>query len=69
MLGNDFINLITDEKTDKYINQFIDKDFLKKHIDDFSKKFYICGPPKMTEDITKALEDLGTETDSLVFEN
>lgn len=68
ILGDDFINMITDEKTDKYINQFIDKDFLKEHINDFSKKFYVCGPPKMTEDITKALEDLGAETDSLVFE-
>lgn len=68
MLGDDFINLITDEKTDKYINQFIDKDFLKEHINDFSKKFYVCGPPKMTESLTQALKELGAETDSLVFE-
>lgn len=68
MLGDDFINVITDEKTDKYLHQFIDKDFLKEHIDDFSMNFYVCGPPKMTDDITKALEDLGAKTDSLVFE-
>lgn len=68
ILGDNFINVITHEKTDKYIHRFIDKDFLKDHIDDFSAKFYVCGPPKMTENITEALEGLGAETDSLVFE-
>jgi ferredoxin-NADP reductase len=68
MLGDAFINVITDEKTDKGLNRLIDKDFLKEYINDFSKKFYVCGPPKMTDDITKALEDLGAKTDSLVFE-
>ncbi|MCB2194756.1 MAG: flavodoxin reductase [Bacteroidetes bacterium] len=68
ILGDNFINVITHEKTDQYIHRFIDKDFLKDHIDDFSAKFYVCGPPKMTENITEALEGLGAETDSLVFE-
>jgi len=68
MLGDDFINVITDEKTDKYINQFIDRDFLEKHIDDFSKKFYVCGPPEMIEDLKKSLKDLGADPDALVFE-
>lgn len=68
MLGDDFINVITDEKTGKYINQFINKDFLKEHIDDFSQRFYVCGPPEMTEDLKKTLKDLGAETDALVFE-
>ncbi|HAF28142.1 MAG TPA: flavodoxin reductase [Bacteroidales bacterium] len=67
MLKDDFINLITDEKSANYINQFIDKDFLKNHINDFSKNFYICGPPKMTEDINIALKDLGANTESLIF--
>jgi ferredoxin-NADP reductase len=68
MLGDHFVNVITDEKTDKYINQFIDKDFLKEHISDFSKHFYLCGPPKMTESMQKALKELGANPDALVFE-
>ncbi len=68
MLRDNFVNVITDEKTDKYINQFIDKDFLKEHISDFSKHFYLCGPPKMTESIQKALKELGANPDALVFE-
>ena len=67
MLGDDFINIITDEESENYINTFIDIDFLKNHINDFSKKFYICGPPKMTEDINNALKDLGANHDALVF--
>jgi len=67
ILGDHFINVITDEKTDQYINQFIDKDFLEQHISDFKKNFYVCGPPKMTEDITNALEELGANPDTLNF--
>lgn len=69
ILGNEFINVITDEKNDKYINEFIDKDFLKKHVNNFSQNFYVCGPPKMTKDINKALNELGVEADALIFEN
>jgi ferredoxin-NADP reductase len=41
---------------------------LKENINDFSKHFYICGPPKMTENIQKALKALGAKPDALVFE-
>jgi ferredoxin-NADP reductase len=68
MLGENFVNVITHEKTDEYIHRFIDKDFLKENINDFSKHFYICGPPKMTENIQKALKALGAKPDALVFE-
>lgn len=68
MLGENFVNVITDEKTDKYFNRFIDKDFLKEQISDFTKHFYICGPPKMTESIQEALKELGAKPDALVFE-
>lgn len=68
MLGDNFINVITDEKTDKYINQFIDKNFLEEHISSFSEHFYLCGPPKMTENLQNTLKELGANPDALVFE-
>ena len=68
MLGKNFVNVITHEETDEYIHRFIDKDFLKEKINDFSKHFYICGPPKMTESIQEALKELGAKPDALVFE-
>ncbi len=52
----------------KYLYKKIDKEFLKKHIKDFSQNFYICGPPGMVKDIQNILEQLGAKSDSLVFE-
>jgi len=31
----------------------INKDFLKKHLRDFSEQFYICGPDKMVKAINE----------------
>lgn len=67
MLSTNFKNIITDEKSNLYFNEFINKNFLTKYIDDFSKNFYICGPPKMTEGINIALKDLGANPESLIF--
>lgn len=69
MLGNNFINTITDETTDKYENGFIDEDFLKKKIKDFSQHFYVCGPPGFVKAMKNALTELGAEPDEVVFEN
>jgi len=68
MLGNDFINILTDEKNGKYENGRIDKAFLKKEIPDFSKHFYVCGPDKMIADVNSILNDLGAVPDNVVFE-
>jgi len=68
MLGDHFINTLTDEKTSQYYNKFIDKSFLEEIIDDFDQHFYVCGPDKMVKDISEALESLGASPDSVVFE-
>lgn len=70
MLGDQFINVITDEPTDShiYLDGFINKDFLAEHIDDFGQPFYVCGPPAFNDAIIKYLKDLGANPDSLVFE-
>lgn len=65
ILGDNFINTLTDEKTAQYDNQFIDKDYLKAKISDFSQKFYICGPPPMIDAVKKSLVELGA-TDSVI---
>jgi hypothetical protein len=46
----------------------IDKEFLKKHVVDFSQNFYVCGPPKFVKSIKKHLEDLGANLQDVVFE-
>jgi len=70
ILGDNFVNVITDEPTDEHIflDGFIDKDFLSTKIDDFDQPFYVCGPGPFNESIMDYLKELGAEPEALVFE-
>jgi ferredoxin-NADP reductase len=68
MLGDHFINTLTDEKTDKYDNRKIDAGYLREKIKDFSQYFYICGPDPMLESVSKDLESLGVDKEKIVVE-
>jgi hypothetical protein len=68
MLGDDFIRTLSREKRPGYLSGRIDKGFLKEHVKDFSRNFYVCGPEKFVEDISAALRDLGAIPDSVVVE-
>lgn len=68
MLGENFINTLTDEKKDGYENGLIDIAFLREKITDFTQHFYVCGPPPFVLAISKALTSLGAKTDAVVFE-
>lgn len=68
MLGNSFINILSDEKVDNYFHGIISEDFLKNHISDLNRKFYICGPPPMMDAILKQLANLGVGENSITLE-
>jgi ferredoxin-NADP reductase len=68
MLKNDFINVLTREKTIGFVGKRIDRNFLIANIIDFSQHFYVCGPDDFVKDILKHLTELGADFDSLVFE-
>ena len=68
IMGKNAIYIVTDENSSKYLNGFINEEFLKKNIKDFSRKFYVCGPPKMVESLNETLVKLGASPDSVVFE-
>lgn len=70
ILGDNFINAITDEPTDDHIflDGFIDKDFLNEQIDDFSQSFYVCGPGPFNDSMMDYLKELGANPEALVFE-
>jgi ferredoxin-NADP reductase len=68
MLGKNAIYIITNEKKEGFENAYINQEFLKARIPDFSKHFYVCGPDKMIADINASLEKLGASADSVVFE-
>src|SRR6056297_535625 len=65
---NNLVLTLTREEKPNYKNSLINKGFLKKHIDDFSQNFYVCGPPAFNEDIMSALKSLGAKPKALVFE-
>ena len=68
MLDEDVVFTLTREKHPDYHHGHIDEAFLKNHIEDFNKHFYVCGTPEMTESINNTLKKLGASADSLVFE-
>ena len=68
ILGTEFINILSDEKAEGYYHGFITEDFLKANIDDFSRKFYVCGPPPMMDAVLKQLANLGVAENSITLE-
>jgi len=69
ILGDNFLNTLTDvEDSNEYLTEFIDKGFIEEHIDDFGQNFYVCGPPKFVTDISSYLQEMGADTEGIVFE-
>ena len=68
MLGKNFINTITNEKTEKYDNRKMDESYLTEKIKDLSQYFYICGPDAMIESIKEILLHLAADKNKIVIE-
>jgi ferredoxin-NADP reductase len=68
MLGDNFLNILSEEKTDEYAYGFVTADYLKEHVEDFNKYFYICGPPVMTRKLEQYLAALNVDKTLIVKE-
>lgn len=68
MLGDHFINTLTNETDEKYDHGVIDEKYLKEKIKNLDQYFYICGPDPMIEAISKDLEHIGVEKKKIVIE-
>jgi ferredoxin-NADP reductase len=68
MLGKNFINILSEEKIDKYVNGYITEAFLKSTITDLNKYIYVCGPPPMMDAIEKLLLNLHIDQKLIVKE-
>jgi ferredoxin-NADP reductase len=68
MLGDAFINILSDEKHKDYAYGFVTEDFLKKTIADFDRRFYLCGPPPMMSAVKKHISALGARTQAITLE-
>ena len=68
LLGKNFINILSDEKTEEYAQGQITERFLKANISDFNQQFYLCGPPPMMEAVQKQFSNLGISKESITVE-
>ena len=68
LLGKAFINILSDEFVDGYSHGMLSEDFLKANVSDFSRKFYVCGPPPMMVAVKSQLASLGVGKNSIVVE-
>ena len=68
MLGDRFVNILSDETVGGYAHGFITEDFIKKNLPTAGGKFYLCGPPPMMDAIQKIFSNLGVGEDSVVVE-
>lgn len=59
LLGDNFINILSDEKIANYEYGFISADLIKKHTNEHSQYFYLCGPEPMMQAVEKHLSSLG----------
>src|SRR5690606_25615324 len=68
MLGENFINILSDEKTDEYAYGRITEEFIKKNSPELKGHFYLCGPPPMMDAVEAQLSNLRIHEDSIVKE-
>lgn len=68
LLDANFINILSEEKTEKYAHGLISKDFLEKQIADTNGMFYVCGPPPMMDAVLEHLPALGVSEKSIIKE-
>jgi len=68
MLGENFINILSKEKTDEYNYGQISEDFLEKNSGPLGSYFYLCGPPPMMDALEKQLAHLKVPADKIIKE-
>lgn len=68
LLGNNFINILSQEKRTGYEYGQINENFIKINLKGDDELFYLCGPPPMMEAMEKYLLVLNVKKDRIVKE-
>jgi len=68
MLGDSFINILSDEAGGEYASGFIDAEFLRANLSPDDKNFYLCGPPPMMDSVKQHLASLGVGANAITLE-
>lgn len=69
MLGENFINVLSNEKLEGYEHGHITPEILKKHMGSGTPYFYLCGPEGMMNAMEEQLSTLNIPPDRIVKEN
>lgn len=69
LLGNNFINILSQEKRSGYEYGQINENFIKTNLKGTDELFYLCGPPPMMEAMEKYLLVLNVKKDRIIMEN
>jgi ferredoxin-NADP reductase len=68
LLGDRFINILSDEQLEGYKHGYISAELIKKQMDGHLNYIYLCGPPPMMGAVEKHLAALGVADDFIVKE-
>lgn len=68
LLGERCHLLLSREQAPGYGHGRIDRAWLEEHLDDFGRRFYLCGPPEFVDSLREVLVELGASPDTVVFE-
>lgn len=68
ILGDRFINTLTEEPAAGYDNRRIDEAYLKEKVGNTDQNFYICGPDPMVADVKNALSAIGASEKAITIE-
>jgi ferredoxin-NADP reductase len=68
LLGDNFINILSEEKTPNYSFGYISKEFLSTYTGNKNQYFYICGPEPMMDAVEEQLKSLQVNTDCIIKE-
>jgi len=69
VLGNDFINILSEEDKDDHKHGHINADLIKEYSNTLKQFFYVCGPPKMIEHVIDELKSIGVDKELIVTED
>ena len=68
LLGANFINILSEEKSSHFAFGKISERFLKNHLSNSQKNIYLCGPPPMMEDVEAQIKKISANLFTIVKE-
>ncbi len=68
LLGDNFVNVLSDEKSDRHKYGLITGDIIESMGGNLSSQFYVCGPPPMMESVLRQIVNLGVDENSIIKE-